>query len=54
MATNAKSKFAIVEFKALLEDDDDRLRILFQEHLQEILEQEMIRALACGPRRTHP
>ena len=46
MTTNSKSKSAIVELKALLEDDEDRLRTLFQEVLQELLEQEMTRALA--------
>ena len=35
-----------MELKALLEDDEDRLRILFQELLQELLEQKMTRALA--------
>ena len=38
-----------MELKALLEDGEDRLRILFQELLQELLEQEMTRALAAAP-----
>lgn len=49
MTTNAKSKSAIVELKALLEDDEDRLRTLFQGLLQELLEQEMTRALVGTP-----
>ena len=44
MTTNSKRKSAIVELKALLEEDGDRLRTLFQELLQELLEQEMTRA----------
>ncbi len=54
MTTNSKSKSAIVELKALLEDDEDRLRILFQELLQELLEQEMTRALAAAPSERTP
>ena len=49
MTTNFKSKSAIVELKALLEDDEGRLRTLFQEFLQELLEQEMTRTLAAAP-----
>ncbi len=48
MTTNAKGKSAIVELKALLEDDEDRLRTLFQELFQELLEQEMTWALAAA------
>ena len=54
MTTKSKSKSAIVELKALLEDDEDRLRILFQELLQELLEQEMTRALAAAPSERTP
>ena len=43
MTTNSKRESAIVELKALLEDDEDRLRVL----LQELLEQEMAKALAA-------
>ncbi len=49
MTTNSKSKSAIVELKAILEDDEGRLRTLFQELLQELLEQEMTRTLAAAP-----
>lgn len=49
MTTTAKRKSAIVELKALLEDDEDRLRTLLQELVQELLEQEMTRALAAAP-----
>ena len=49
MTTNAKRKSAIVELKALLEDDEDWLRTLLQELVQELLEQEMTRALAAAP-----
>ena len=49
MTTNSKRKSAIVELKALLEDDEDRLRVLLQELLQELLEQEMTKALAAAP-----
>ncbi|MDE0714286.1 MAG: hypothetical protein OXI10_05375 [Gammaproteobacteria bacterium] len=38
MTTNSKRKSAIVELKALLEEDEDRPRTLFQELLQELLE----------------
>ena len=49
MTTHSKRKSAIVELKALLEEDGDRLRTLFQELLQALLEQEMTRALAAAP-----
>ena len=49
MTTQKQRKSAIVELKALLEDDEDRLRILLQELLQELLEQEMTKALAAAP-----
>ena len=57
MTTNSKLKSAIVELKALLEDDEDRLRVLLQELLQELLEQETTKALAAAPsdaRKTPP
>ena len=54
MTTNSKRKSAIVELKALLEEDEDRLRTLFQELLQELLEQEMTRALAAAPSERTP
>ena len=49
MTANAKRKSVIVELKTVLEDDEDRLRILLQELLQEFLEQEMTKALAAAP-----
>ena len=49
MTTNAKSKSATVELKPLLEYGEDRLRTLFQDFMQELLEQEMTRALAATP-----
>ena len=54
MTTNTKRKSAIVELKALLEDDEDRLRVLLQELLQELLEQEMTKALAAAPSERTP
>ena len=54
MTTNAKRKSAIVEQKTVLEDDEDRLRILLQEFLQEFLEQEMTKALAAMPSERTP
>ena len=54
MTTNSKRKSAIVELKALLEDDEDRLRVLLQELLQELLEQEMTKALAAAPSERTP
>ena len=38
MTTNSKRKSAIVKLKALLEDDEDCLRTLFEGFLQELLE----------------
>ena len=49
MTTNSKSKSVIVELAALLEDDEDRLRILFQEFLWALLKQEMTMAAASQP-----
>ena len=54
MTTNSKRKSAIVELKALLEDDEDRLRVLLQELLQELLEQEMTKVLAAAPSERTP
>ena len=54
MTTNAKRKSAIVELKALLQGDEDRLRVLLKELLQELLEQEMIKALAAAPSERTP
>ena len=45
MTTRPQSKSASVELKALHYDDENRLRAL----LQEILEQEMTQALAAAP-----
>ena len=41
MTTETKRKSATAEVTALLEGDEDRLRPLLQELVQEILEQEM-------------
>ena len=49
MTTTSKRKSAIVELKALLEDDEDRLRVLLRELLQELPEQELTKALAAAP-----
>ena len=49
MTTKSKRKSAIVELKALLEDDEDRLRILLRELLQELPEQGMSKALTAVP-----
>ena len=48
MTTEDKRKSAVAEVKALLEGDGDRLRVLLQRLLQEVLEQEMTEALAAG------
>ena len=50
MTINAKRKSAIIELKALFEDDENRLRILLRELLQELPEQEMTKALAAAVR----
>ena len=49
MTTDSKRKATIVELKALLEDDEDWLRVVLQDLLQEVLEQEMTKALAAAP-----
>jgi len=49
MTTQNKRKSAIVELKALLEEDEDQLRTLLQELIQELLEQQMTKALQAGP-----
>jgi len=48
MTIEDKRKSAVAEVKALLEGDGDRLRLLLQRLLQEVLEQEMTEALAAG------
>ena len=49
MTTDSKRKAMIVELKALLEDDEDWLRVVLQDLLQEVLEQEMTKALSAAP-----